>query len=592
MGKDSSIRKSLRKSLRKALENLRLRTSRPDALIQLAILGTLAGLMTGLVIISFRLVIEAVQISFLPYGDPENYEGLPLHLRVLLPIAGALLIALLYKILAKKDHSVGVSHVMERLSYHQGYLGLRNLLVQYLGGALAIISGQSLGREGPAIHLGAATSSLLGQKLGLPNNTIRTLVACGTAAAIGASFNTPLAGVIFALEVVMMEYSLASFLPVILSAVSATAVTRAVFGAEVVFSVPNFQLTNLLELPFVMFLGAVTGIAAFIFIYLTRLSAIAGKNLPTWAKFTIAGSITGLLAIATPQIMGIGYDTVNYSLVNNIGLGLLLAIFAAKLIATACSIGLGLPAGLIGPTFVIGASLGGVLGILAQPIFPELSSHPGMYALIGMAAMMGATLQAPLAALTAVFELTSNPNVILPGMLAIVTAQLTASQLFGQRSIYRMLMQLKGLDYRHEPMVQALRRVGVANVMNRNIHRSKNIISYEKARELVNQNKEWIVIEDDKPVAILPTSDLNIYLEDASREDEEAQENAEIILMEIPAKRLQVSCIDLRATADAAREHFIQEGVEALCISSTIGPDIIRVYGILTKEKFKSSYDI
>ena len=135
---------------------------------------------------------------------------------------------------------------MERLSYHQGYLGIRNLVLQYLGGALAIISGQSLGREGPAIHLGAATSSLVGQQLGLPNNTIRTLVACGTAAAIGASFNTPLAGVIFALEVVMMEYSLASFLPVILSAVSATAVTRAVFGTEIVFSVPNFQLTNLL----------------------------------------------------------------------------------------------------------------------------------------------------------------------------------------------------------------------------------------------------------------------------------------------------------------------------------------------------------
>jgi CIC family chloride channel protein len=504
-----------------------------------------------------------------------------------LPIAGAILIAVLYKLLAKKDTTVGVSHVMERLSYHQGYLGIRNLLLQYLGGALAIISGQSLGREGPAIHLGAATSSLVGQKLGLPNNTIRTLVACGTAAAIGASFNTPLAGVIFALEVVMMEYTLASFLPVILSAVSATAVTRAVFGTEIVFSVPNFQLTNLLELPYVMFLGVVTGIAAFLFIYLTRLSALAGKNLPIWMKFTIAGGITGLLAIATPQIMGIGYDTVNYSLVNNIGFGLLLAIFAAKLIATACSIGLGLPAGLIGPTFVIGASLGGVMGILAQPIFPELASNPGMYALIGMAAMMGATLQAPLAALTAVFELTSNPNIILPGMLAIVTAQLTASQLFGQRSVYRMLMQLKGLDYRHEPMVQALRRVGVANVMNRNIHRSKNIITNEQAEELVKQNKEWIVIEDDKPIAILPTSDLSNYLKDDNH-----KEVAEINLMEIPAKRLQISCIDLRATADAAREYFIQEGVEALCISSTIGPDIIRVYGVLTKEKFKSSYDI
>ncbi|MFK7815909.1 MAG: chloride channel protein [Gammaproteobacteria bacterium] len=578
---------SIRKLVRRSLENLRLRTSRPDALIQLAILGAITGLLTGLVIVSFRLLIETAQSSFLPFGNPENYEGLPLHLRILLPISGAALIAILYKILARKDTSVGVSHVMERLSYHQGYLGIRSLLVQYLGGALAIISGQSLGREGPAIHLGAATSSLVGQKLGLPNNTIRTLVACGTAAAIGASFNTPLAGVIFALEVVMMEYTLASFLPVILSAVSATAVTRAVFGTEIVFSVPNFQLTNLLELPYVMFLGVVTGIAAFVFIYLTKLSAQAGKNLPRWLKFTLAGSITGLLAIVAPQIMGIGYDTVNYTLVNNIGISLLFIIFAAKLIATACSVGLGLPAGLIGPTFVIGASLGGIMGILAQPIFPELSSSPGMYALIGMAAMMGATLQAPLAALTAVFELTSNPNIILPGMLAIVTAQLTASQLFGQRSIYRMLMQLKGLDYRHEPMLQALRRIGVANVMNRNIHRSINIVSYTQAEELVAQNKEWIVIEDEKPIAILPTTDLSNYLQ-----DDETEASNEIDLMNIPAKRLQVSCIDLRATVDSAREHFIEEGVEALCISSNIGSDIMRVYGILTKEKFKSSYDL
>ncbi len=188
MGYESSISKLIIK----ALENLRLRTSRPDALIQLAILGTIVGLMTGLVIVSFRLLIETAQSSFLPYNNPENYEGLPLHLRILLPIMGAILLAILYKLLVKKDTTVGVSHVMERLSYHQGYLGVRSLLTQYIGGAIAIISGQSLGREGPAIHLGAATSSLIGQKLGLPNNTIRTLVACGTAAAISASFNTPL----------------------------------------------------------------------------------------------------------------------------------------------------------------------------------------------------------------------------------------------------------------------------------------------------------------------------------------------------------------------------------------------------------------
>ena len=583
MGKESSARAYLRK----ALEDLRLRTSRPDALIQLAVLGTIAGLMTGLVIVSFRYTIESVQISFLPNNNAENYEALPVSIRVLLPIGGAILIAVIFKLFAKGNYTVGVSHVMERLSYHQGYLHVRGLIMQYIGGAIAIISGQSLGREGPAIHLGAATSSFLGQQLGLPNNTIRTLIACGTAAAIGASFNTPLAGVIFALEVVMMEYSIASFLPVILSAVSATAVTRAVYGHETVFTVPNFQLLTLLELPYVMFLGVVTGCAAFAFIYLTKLSSQISNNFSLWVKFTMAGTVTGLLAIVAPQIMGIGYDTVNNSLVNNVGFSLLILIFAAKLIATACSIGMGLPAGLIGPTFVIGASLGGILGILAQPIFPDLASSPGLYALIGMAAMMGATLQAPLAALTAVFELTSNPNIILPGMLAIVTAQLTASQLFGQRSIYRMLMQLKGLDYRHEPMEQALRRVGVANVMNRNIKRSAHIISKQEADQLVEENKEWIVIENEKPLAILPTTDLSNYLV-------ENQENEidKIDLMEIPAKRLQVSCIDIRATADSARENFINEDVEALCISSSIAPNTIRIYGVLTKDKFKSSYNI
>ncbi len=573
--------------IRNALENLRLRTSRPDALIQLAVLSVIAGLMTGMVIVSFRLLIESAQLFLLPNGDPENYEGLPISLRVVLPIVGAILIAVIFKLWAKGDFTVGVSHVMERLSYHQGYLHVRGLIMQYIGAGLAIISGQSLGREGPAIHLGAATSSLLGQQLGLPNNTIRTFVACGTAAAIGASFNTPLAGVIFALEVVMMEYTLASFLPVILSAVSATAISRAVFGAEAAFSVPQFQLITLLELPYVMFLGVITGIVAFSFIYLTKITAQASKNFSLWTKFIVAGSVTGLLAIFAPQIMSIGYDTVNDTLVNNIGITLLVLIFAAKLVATACSIGMGLPAGLIGPTFVIGACLGSIIGIFGQFLFPELSSSPGMYALIGMAAMMGATLQAPLAALTGAFELTSNPNIILPGMLAIVTAQLTASQVFGQRSIYRMLMQLRGMDYRYEPMVQALRRVGVANVMNRNVQRSTKIISKKQAENLLKADAEWIVIEEDEPISILPTSDLTIFL----AENKEI-ESDEINLMKIPAKRLQISCIDLRATADSARELFIEEGVEALCIRSIIAPGAIRIYGVLTKEKFKSSYDI
>ena len=577
----------MRIGIRNALENLRLRTSRPDALILLAVLSIIAGLVTGLVVVSFRLLVETVQSNFLLYGAVENYEGLPISLRILLPIAGAVLIAIIFKLWAKGDYTVGVLHVMERLSYHQGYIHLRSFIMQYIGAGIAIISGQSLGREGPSIHLGAATSSLLGQRLKLPNNTIRTLVACGTAAAIGASFNTPLAGVIFALEVVMMEYTLASFLPVILASVSATAISRAIFGAEQTFLIPTFQHINLYELPVVLIVGIITGIAATFFIFTTKVFAKAGKNISIWMKFIVAGLVTGLFAIVTPQIMGIGYDTVGDTLISNIELKLLILIFFAKLIATACSTGFGLPAGLIGPTFVIGACLGGILGLVAQPFLPTLSSSPGMYALIGMAAMMGATLQAPLAALTAAFELTSNPNIILPGMLAIVTAQLTASQLFGQRSVFRMLMRLRGMDYRHEPMLQALRHVAVAEIMNRKVQRSPRLISIKQAEKLIESETDWIVVVKDEPKCILPMTDLvNFLIKHKEKELEEVD------LIKIPAKRLQVACIDLRSTADDARESYIENSVEALCVRSVIASGSYRIYGVLTKRHFQSLYNI
>ena len=583
MKKESPVRNFIQD----ALESLRLRTSRPDALTLLAVLSVIAGLLTGLVIVSFRLLIEGVQLLILPEGAPGNFEGLPTSVRIVLPVAGALLVALMFRIWARGEHTVGVLHVMERLTYNQGHLPLRALIMQYFGAAISIISGQSLGREGPSIHLGAATSSTLGQRLGLPNNTIRTLVACGTAAGIGASFNTPLAGVIFALEVVMMEYTLASFLPITLAAVSATAVSRAVFGSEAAFSVPSFQFSTLLELPYVMLLGVATGFVAFVFIYLTRISAKAGEKLPVWTKFLLAGSITGVLAVFAPQIMGIGYDTASSILVSNIGLTLLIMIFAAKLVATACSVGLGLPAGLIGPTFIIGACFGGIMGMLAQPVFPGLASSPGMYALIGMGAMMGATLQAPLAALTAVFELTSNPNVILPGMLAIVTAELTTNQLLGQHSIYRTLMRLRGMDYRHNPMVQALRRVGVANIMNRNIRVSSQRVTPEQARILVEPGTEWIVIENDEPIVILPATDLANFLTENSTTG-----TSGIDLMEIPAKRLQAAYIDLRAAVDSAQEQFLKENMEALCIRSTTPSGKTRIYGVLTRQHFKNLYSV
>mgnify|MGYP006226385417 CR=1 FL=1 len=186
-------------------DRLRFHLSRSDALLLLSALGLLTGLLAGGVIVVFRLLVEGFQADMLPGQHPENYEGLPPLLRFLLPTLGGLIIGLVFMRFARGVYVLGIARVMERLVYHQGHLSMRSFLLQFFGAAVAIISGHSVGREGPHVFLGAASGSLLGQRISLPNHSIRTLVGCGTAAGISASFDTPLAGVIFALEVVMLS---------------------------------------------------------------------------------------------------------------------------------------------------------------------------------------------------------------------------------------------------------------------------------------------------------------------------------------------------------------------------------------------------
>ena len=279
-----------------------------DALPQLAILAVVAGLFTGFVILVFRASIDFVLGYWLLPSGSESFEELALIERLLLPIFGGALIGALMTQLPPSEQRVGVVHVMERLSRHQGYLPARNALIQFTGGVIALISGQSGGREGPSIHLGAASSSLLGQAFQLPNNSIRTLVACGTASAIAASFNTPIAGVIFAMEVVMMEYTIGSFIPVIIASVTSTLLTHYFFGNEPAFMVAPLHMRSLLEIPYIIGGGVLIGSIAAGFIVLVQQFARLAY-LPFYLRALLAGSIVAVAGIATPEVMGIGYDT-------------------------------------------------------------------------------------------------------------------------------------------------------------------------------------------------------------------------------------------------------------------------------------------
>jgi len=578
-----------RQWLRHQLEINRLHLARPDALLRLAGLGLLTGLIAGAVIVLFRLLVEETQEMILPGSGAENYEALPLWARFALPIFGGLLLAAMFRWGAKGMYVLGVARVMERMAYHQGYLTVRGFFLQFFGAAIAIISGHSVGREGPHIFLGAAAGSLLAQRLSLPNNTVRTLVGCGTAAGIAASFNTPLAGVIFALEVVMLDYSLASFIPVILSAVSATLISNLVLGKEVAFLLPPMELGSLGEIFLVVTLGFAVGTVSAAFIQLIQTMSSHTRNIPIWWRVLFAGLVVGSIGLLVPEIMGIGYDTVNAALLGQYSAGFLLLLVVLKLLATSTCISMGIPGGLIGPVLFIGVMLGDAVGELAGMWLPNLNTPTGFFGMLGMAAMMGASLQAPLAALAALLELTHNPQLIMPGMLAVVVANLTASELFRKESLFITMLKANGMDYQQNPVLQALRRVGVASVMDKHFASGNRSISHEKAKKLLKERPAWILVEEEnQPIALLRAVDLVSYLES---EPATQNQDDDIDLMSIPGRdRLQLAPVPLHATLQEALEKLDQGEGEALYVRRMTAPGNWHIYGVLTREHVESAY--
>ncbi len=589
----------MRKFWHKTTENLipvfRRRLSGVDALPQLAVLGLLSGLFTGGVILIFRLAIEWPLEYFLPGDGSESFEELGILTRAILPLAGAVGLGLLMHNLATHDRKVGIVHVMERLNYHQGYISVRSALVQFVTGVSTVVTGQSAGREGPAVHLGATVSSLMGQWMRLPNNSIRTLVACGCAAAISASFNTPISGVIFAMEVVMMEYTIAGFTPIILASVTAAVVSQAMYGSEVAFTVPPLTMNSLLEIPWIIAIAIIIGVAAAVFIQLVDTTG-RHHNRPVLLRLTIAGLLMVPFAIVVPEVMGIGYDTVQHTLDNQLPFWLLLGAGIAKLIITSVTLGLGMPSGVIGPTLFMGATLGGAMGLIGAQIFPDTASSVGFYAMLGMGAMMGAVLQAPLAALMALMELTRNPNIILPGMLVITTASLVTSEAFGKKSLFLTILKSQGLSYQNSPVIQALRRVSVGAIMDRSILRTERFLSREEAGKILKSEPKWLVVEGSNgPTALLPAVDLARYLEDtkpsaSSGQEDEAEVPEQVDLMDIPANRRDIAPVQYQATLEEALNEFEHTSVEALYVQRHVAPMIQRIYGVVLKADIESYY--
>ncbi len=574
----------MQKSIHRWLDSFRLQISRPDAILPLSILGLIAGIFAALTIIVLRLLVDYVQVELFPIDVAEDYESMSSIWRLGVPIAGGLLIGLLFYLTPKESQTVGVLHILERLEQHQGRLPWTNAVVQFVGGAISMIAGHSVGREGPSAHLGAASSNLPAQALGLPNNSLRILLACGAAAGIAASFNTPLAGAAFAMEVLLMEYTVAGFTPIIMATVSATALTRAVFGSDLAYSVPSVTQGALAELPYILLCGILIGLLAGSFNKLFELVTLHAQKIPNWMRPVAAGLLVGLCGLLLPEVMGSGDDTVNSILSGELGMLLLLGIVVVKIIATVGGIGLGLPGGIIGPTLFIGAAIGGLLcAVGAIAGFNDISSF-GLYAMIGMGSMMAGTMMAPLAGLIAILELTGEPNIIWPGMLAVVAATITSGYLTQRQSLFHGLMRARGLDYRSDPMVQSLRRIGVAGVMDRRVVVLPQQVTLAQVDKALSEQPIWILIrETEQPDILLAAVDL-------ARAIQEFPDEKSYDLLEIPGERLQTASIDNRATLQEAQDKIEQSGLKVLYVVGQTVPGIPRLYGVLTTSDIENSY--
>ena len=441
--------------------------TRPNSRLraQGALIAIFVGLFTGLGAVGFRYLIEFFQRLILQNGYVTLTSW---YLPLVMGVAG-LVVGLLIYYFAREAKGHGVPEVMLAVATDGGRIRGRVAILKSLASAICIGSGGSAGREGPIVQIGSALGSVVGQKLGLSERQIPLLVACGASAGIAATFNAPIAGALFSLEVILLGFTQTAFAYVVLSSVAASVVGRAFLGDSPAFSIPPYAVGHRAELIFYIGLGVVSALVGIVFtrsLYLLE-DGFDALPIPEPVKPAIGAALVGVLALmGIPQVMGVGYDTITQVLKGDLGFQLVLLLIVGKLLATSLTLGSGGSGGIFAPSLFLGSMLGGAYGYFVHWLAPDIVSSPGGYALVGMAAVFAATAHAPMTAILILFELTGDYHIILPLMAATVISTLISSKLF-KESVYTVKLKRRGIDLletskRHD---DPLRSITVERVM-------------------------------------------------------------------------------------------------------------------------------
>ncbi len=431
-------------------------------------LALVIGAGSGLGAYGFRLLIAFVQHLFWQQGA-SRVPWLPAA-TILAPAVGGAIVGPLVYFLAREAKGHGVPEVMLAIAQERGRMRFRVVFVKALASAFCIGSGGSAGREGPIVQIGSALGSVLGQLMNLPVALVRTVLAAGAAGGIAATFNAPIAGVVFALEVLLREFSARAFSVVVLASVTATVISRALLGDSPAFVVPPYELRSPWELLFYALLGVLAAVVARVFIWtIYRCEDLFDAwRVPEYVKPVAGGLGVGTLGLALPQVLGVGYETVGEALEGNLPLSLLAILVIAKLLATSLTLGSGGSGGIFSPSLFMGAMLGGTVGRFFHTFFPEITAPVGAYVLVAMAAVFGGAAYAPITSIIIIFEMSGDYRIILPLMTAVVISGMT-SNFLGPDTIYTLKLRRRGIDILAPRRDDPLALIHVADVMTRDV---------------------------------------------------------------------------------------------------------------------------
>lgn len=437
--------------------------------LTLYLLAIAVGILGGYGAILFRFLIKVSQFIF--YQNSDDFlsfaHKVPFYLKVLIPALGGLIVGLIVRWGTEKAKGHGVPELIEAVVLRGGRISWRTAAARVSASAITIGAGGSVGREGPIIHIGSFVGSAVAQIVRLGRDRERILMSCGAAAGISATFHAPIAGMLFAMEVLLGDFSLGTFSPVVLASVTAAVISGFHLGSFPAFVIPVFQIHSPWEYGLYPLLGIMCGLIAVGFtttLYFCE-DRFNSLRVPAWVKPTLGGILLGSMLLVVPHVFGVGYGAINLALTNKLSLGLMGALIFAKILGTSISLGSGSAGGILAPSIFIGAMTGGTFGWLGGQMLPlgHLSAASS-YALVGMGALVAGTIHAPVTAILLVFELSGKYHIIPPLLMACILSTITAFSL-KRGSIYSLKLLRRGIEISHGREQTVLKNITVKDVM-------------------------------------------------------------------------------------------------------------------------------